>query len=78
MSDLGSLLRPPGIYLILAIVSFSGAVVSTCTGKTWGRVGRSVCRAQEPSNFWWVVAIYYLSAVLFMGIFMYRMYGLSR
>lgn len=78
MFDLGSLLRPPGIYLVLGIVSFSGAVVSTCTGKTLGRVGRVVCRAKEPSNFWWVVAIQYASAVLFIGIFMYsRIYGLS-
>jgi hypothetical protein len=64
--------------LIFGGISFSGAVVSTFTGKTWGRVGRSICRAKEPISFWCIVATYYLSAVFFIGIFMYgRINGLS-
>src|ERR1700747_3582749 len=34
------LLRPPYIFLILGVIIFSGAVVSTCTGTTSARTGR--------------------------------------
>jgi RsiW-degrading membrane proteinase PrsW (M82 family) len=77
MPDLHSLLRPPYIYLILGAISFSGAVVSTCTGKSWGRFGGFVYRAEEPNQFWWLVAVYFLGGVLFIGIFMYDVSGLS-
>jgi hypothetical protein len=60
------------IYLILGIISFSGAVVSTCTGKTSARTGRWIDRAKEPKTFWWVVAIYYLGAVLFVGLYLHQ------
>jgi hypothetical protein len=50
-------------YLIIGVAFFFGAVVSTCTGKTSARTGRMISRAEEPSTFWWVVAIYYLSAL---------------
>jgi hypothetical protein len=50
-------------YLMIGIMFFSGAVVSTCTGKTSARIGRWIYRAEEPSTFWWVLAIYYLSAL---------------
>jgi H+/Cl- antiporter ClcA len=65
-------LRPPYIYLILGIISFSGAVVSTCTGKTWARFRGSVYRTKEPNAFWRVVAVYFLGAVLFIGLFLYE------
>ena len=31
---------------------------------------RWVYRAIEPRQFWWVVAMYYVGAVLFIGIFL--------
>ena len=65
------------IYLILGVISFSGAVVSTCTGKTRARFSGWVYRAEEPTQFWWVVTIYYLGSVLFIGIFLYEVFGLS-
>jgi len=71
MPDLPSLLRPPHLYLILGVISFSGAVVSTCTGKSWGRFGGFVYRAEEPNQFWWLVATYYLIGVCFIGYFLY-------
>jgi hypothetical protein len=77
MPDLRSLLRPPYIFLILGVISFSGAVVSTCTGKSWGRFGGFVNRAEEPKQFWWLVATYYLIGVWFIGIFLYKVYELS-
>ncbi len=63
---------PPSSLLILGIISFFGAVVSTCTGKTWARTGRTIYRAKEPSAFWWVVAIYYLGTLLFVGLYLYE------
>ena len=58
------------IYLILGISSFSGAVVSTCVEKTSARTGRWIHCAKEPNTFWWVVAIYYLGALLFVGLYL--------
>jgi hypothetical protein len=69
MPDLASVLRSPQTFLILGIISFSGAVVSTCAGKTSARTGRIIYRAKEPSEFWWVVAIYYLGGLLFIGLY---------
>jgi hypothetical protein len=68
----GSDLRPPYIFLILGALSFSAAVVWTCIGKARTRYSGWVYRAKEPTQFWWVVAIYYLSSVLFIGTFLYR------
>ena len=77
MPDLLSLLRPPYIFLILGVISFSGAVVSTYTGKSWGRFGGFVYRAKEPKQFWWLVATYYLIGAWFIGYFLCKVYGLS-
>jgi hypothetical protein len=63
---------PPSILLILGIIFFLGAVVSTCAGKTSARTGRMIYRAKEPSTFWWVVTIYYLGALLFVGLYLYE------
>ncbi len=76
MPDWYSLLRPPYIYLIFGVTFFSLGVVSICTGKASARYSW-VYRTQEPTLFWWVVAIYYLVGVLFIGIFLYKVYGLS-
>jgi hypothetical protein len=77
MPDMHIVLRPPYIFLILGVISFSAAVVSTCAGKTWARFRGCIDRAKEPNDFWWVVAIYYLGSVLFIGIFLYKVFGLS-
>jgi len=70
MSGLNSQL-PPSARLIVGIIFFAGAVISTCTGKTRARIGRTIYRAEEPSGFWWVVAIYYLAALFFVGSYLY-------
>lgn len=67
MPDLFS--DPPYILLILGFAAFFAAVVSTCTGKTFARFRGFVYRAEDPSEFWWVVTIYFLGAVLFFGLF---------
>jgi len=61
---------PPYILLILGFVLLFGAVVSTCTGVTLARPRGLVYRAKDPSDFWWVVTIYFLGGVLFIGIFL--------
>ena len=76
MPDLHTLLRPPDIYSILGVIFFSAAVVSTCTGKTIARYAGWVYRAKEPTQFWGTVAIYYLGAVLSIGIFLYQIHAL--
>ncbi len=58
------------IYLILGVIFSFGAVVSTCTGKTWVRFSGLVYRAKEPNVFWGIVAIYYLGGVVCIGIFL--------
>jgi hypothetical protein len=58
-------------YLVIGVIFFSGAVVSTCTGKTWGRYSRGlVCRAKEPKVFWGIVATYYVGGVVCIGTFL--------
>jgi hypothetical protein len=71
MPDLHSLLRPPYLYLILAAISFSLAVIWTCIGKARTRFHGWVYRADEPTEFWWVVAGYYFAGVIFIGFFLY-------
>lgn len=70
-------INSPYYYLVLGVISFSWAVVSMCTGKTYGRYGGWASRAKEPSQFWWTVAIGYVGGVLFIGYFLYKVYVLS-
>ena len=77
MPDVPWLLRPPYIFLILGVVSFSAAVVWTCTGKAWIRFHGWVYRAEEPNRFWLEVAMYYLGGVFFIGYFLYQVYAFS-
>jgi hypothetical protein len=41
----------PYYYLIIGVISFSVAVVSTCTGKTYGRFAGWASRAKKPTEF---------------------------
>jgi hypothetical protein len=77
MPDMHIVLRPPYIYLILGVSSFSAGVVWTCIGKARARFSGWVYRAKEPTEFWWLVALYYLGSVLFIGTFLYKVFGLS-
>lgn len=75
--DLHALLRPPYTLLILGVILFSVAVVSTCTGKAWLRFYGWAYRTENPTDFWYVVAVYFLGGVVVTGIFMYELYRLS-
>jgi hypothetical protein len=60
------------IYLILGTLFFCGGVVSMFAGKTSARTGRMIYRATEPRTFWWVVAMYYLGALFFVGLYLFQ------
>lgn len=75
MPDLFS--DPPYILLILGFALFFGAVVSMCTGRTLARFRGLVYRAKDPSEFWWLVAIYFLGAVLFIVLFFQEVHASS-
>jgi hypothetical protein len=75
MHDLYSLLTPPYLNLTLGLISFSAAVVWTCTGKAWIRFHGWVYRAEEPNRFWLEVVTYYLIAAVFIGVFIHKVYG---
>jgi len=70
-------IESPYYFLILGISSFSAAVVWTCIGKARARFSGWVYRAKEPTQFWWLVAMYYLGGVFFIGTFLYKVYELS-
>jgi len=69
MPDWNSPLRSPYIFLVAGIVLLSLGVASTCTGQVSGRF-RWVYHTEEPGVFWWLVAIYFLGGVLFIGIYL--------
>lgn len=71
MPDLHSQIRSPYFFLILGIILFSAAAAWTYTGKVRTRFQGWVCRTEEPNEFWWLVAMYYLGGILFIGIFLY-------
>jgi hypothetical protein len=71
MPNVGALIRPPYIFLILGLISISAAVVFTCTGRVWVRLNGWVYRAKEPKWFWWEVVLDFLIGVCFVGYFLY-------
>ena len=70
-----SQINSPYYFLIVGVISFSAAVISTCTGKTYGKYGHGLAsRAKQPTDFWWTVAIYYIGGVCFIGYFLWKVY----
>lgn len=75
MTDWESVLNPRFIYFILAIIFLAAAVVSTCTGKTFSGYGGWAYRAKDPTNFWWAVAVLYLSCAICIGIYLHSAFA---
>jgi hypothetical protein len=48
------------------------AVVFTLSGQAWARFGRVIYRDDEPKQFWWAVASYYLGGLFFIGLYLYK------
>ena len=60
-------------YLTIGIMFLAGGVISTCLGKTRApKVGGTLRRSDNPFEFWWTVAIYYLAGVYFIGLHLYQ------
>jgi hypothetical protein len=78
MPDLeDALLNPQFPFFVVGAALLAGAVASMCTGKTFGRSGGVASRAKEPTQFWWGVAIYFLGAIVCIGIWLHEVYRLS-
>jgi hypothetical protein len=67
---------PPYGLLFFGAISLSLAVRATFTGEAWGRFGRVVHRAKEPTQFWGLVALQYLFGIGFIGYFLGKYYQL--
>lgn len=77
MSVPSSELKPPYGLLIFGVFSFFLGVAATYTGDAWGRFGRVVRRANDPNQFWSLVALQYLVGICFIGYFLYKVYELA-
>ncbi len=78
MPDLeDTLLNPKFPYFMVGVAFLAAAVASMCIGKTFGRSGGVVSRAKEATQFWWGVVIYFLAAIVSIGIYLYEVYKLS-
>jgi hypothetical protein len=75
MADWNSPIKSPYYFLIVGVISLCVAVISTFTGKIYGRYGGWASRAKEPTEFWWTVTIAYFGGVCFIGYFLYKIHG---
>jgi hypothetical protein len=66
--DWNSLIRLSSAYLGVGVFLLSVAIAARFTGEVSSRYSR-VYRARELGLFWSVVAICYISVVLFIGMF---------
>jgi hypothetical protein len=60
-----------GAFLVLL------AVVATCTGDVWAGHGSTVCRNEDPKEFWSVVTVYYVAGLGIIAYYVCRAYGIS-
>jgi uncharacterized membrane protein len=75
MDKLSFLLRYPYVYLLLAILIWSLALIETCTGDAITR-WRVVNRDEEPKSFRAAVLMHILGGIFFIGCFLFRFYRL--
>jgi hypothetical protein len=57
-------------YFMVGGIFLAAAIGSTCAGKTIARYRGWVYRIKEPNEFWQVVVIYYLAAVVALVIYL--------
>jgi hypothetical protein len=67
----GYLVARHNIELILGIVLFGLALISTLTGKCLVKFQGIVDRYKDPKTFWQNVAVYYLLGLLCFGFYLY-------
>lgn len=66
-------INSPYYWLIVGAIFFAAAVVWTFTGKAWIRFHGWVYHAEEPKRYWLEVAAYYVIALFFITIFIFKM-----
>jgi hypothetical protein len=59
-------------FLLIGIVLLLVAVVFTLTGETLERGYGIVERTDEPKRFWWNVALFYLSGIFFIALYLFN------
>jgi energy-coupling factor transporter transmembrane protein EcfT len=59
-------------FLLIGIVLLLVASVFTLTGESLERYGRMVSRAEEPTRFWWNVAMFYGGGIFFIALYLYN------
>ena len=57
----------PHAWLVFGVFLLLLGVVYTCIGKSYIRFQRWVYRSEDPKEFWWSVAMYYLVGILLIG-----------
>jgi hypothetical protein len=62
---------------MVGLFSLFIAAAGTLTGEAWSRHGPSIYRDERPREFWCLIAAYYFGGALFIGYFLYRVYGPS-
>jgi hypothetical protein len=69
MPDWNALLTPQFTYAIIGAIFLIAAVVSVCTGTAISRSG-CACRAKDPAQFWWTIAIGLFAGIFSIGIYL--------
>jgi hypothetical protein len=59
-------------FLLIGIILLIVAVVFTFAGESLERYGRMVSRVEEPKQFRWNVATFYLGGIFFIALYLYK------
>jgi hypothetical protein len=57
--------------LLLGIALLALGTMETLTGQSLAGYGKTANRADDPSKFWWIVAITYAGGLIFLGRYFY-------
>jgi hypothetical protein len=59
-------------FLLIGIVLVVISAVFTLSGETLERYRGVVYRTKEPKRFWWDVVGYFVTVLLFIGLYLYQ------
>ena len=65
----------PYALFFLGLVFVLLAAAGIYSGDVWARYGRVIRRDEEPRQFWFLVAAYYVGGFGLIGYFLYKVYG---